>query len=174
MIELAVLSRVEENETKWGHVKATALVMGDIMALRHELRIRAGAQAAGRRGTVTKVNSISKLQDVPIWAQGDASLHTDNIIKQRAGLSKHPEVQEQLQRWWETAQRSMAKRTHSGDIDKQVLPREEYIRISMLLARVMLPDFDEADMSMRSRGSKPGTCSRTPELGVQAPHYRHY
>ena len=55
-----------------------------------------------------------------------------------------PNIVAQLQLWWETAQRSM-RQTHGADYAADCVSREEYIRVSRLLSRTMLEDFDSGE-----------------------------
>ena len=43
--------------------------------------------------------------DAPYWAQGDASMYTQEQLEKRYRLRNQAEVVDALQLWWSTAQR---------------------------------------------------------------------
>ena len=138
-LEAGLQVRRQRAVGKWADVRSAARMLGDFTELQHKIRIR----ATGDASATTVVGSAHELEALPFWEQGDASMHTDDMVEKRAALSTHPLVLAELQQWWETAQRSMQM---DGMVDTEVMPKAEYLRISMLLAKTMLEMFAEADL----------------------------
>jgi hypothetical protein len=125
---------------KWNAIQPVVTELNHV-AMRQKILQR--AHEAQEAGTVRTTLSKEELALVPFWQQGDISLETSEALVARCRLRKAPAVVEELQRWWSTAQRSV----QSGvDAAASTVAREDYIRISRLLSKAMLPDFvaDEA------------------------------
>ncbi|KOO28984.1 sporangia induced hypothetical protein [Chrysochromulina tobinii] len=128
---------------KWNAIQPVVTELNHV-AMRQKILQR--AHEAQEAGTVRTTLSKEELALVPFWQQGDVSLETSEALVARCRLRKAPAVVEELQRWWSTAQRSV----QSGvDAAASTVAREDYIRISRLLSKAMLPDFD-ADEAQRA------------------------
>jgi hypothetical protein len=128
---------------KWNAIQPVVTELNHV-AMRQKILQR--AHEAQEAGTVRTTLSKEELALVPFWQQGDVSLETSEALEARCRLRKAPAVVEELQRWWSTAQRSV----QSGvDAAASTVAREDYIRISRLLSKAMLPDFD-ADEAQRA------------------------
>lgn len=105
------------------------------------VRVKAKQHLAtdGSAGTTLEVQSEDELKALPFWAQGDRDLNTQAALEARARLRKVPAIVAELQRWWDTAQRSMQS---AGDASRDELTRDEYIRMSRLLSKAISHDFD--------------------------------
>ena len=120
---------------KWSAIQPVVTELNHV-AMRQKIVHR--AHEAQEAGTVRMTLSKEELALVPFWQQGDVSLETSEALVARIRLRKAPAVVEELQRWWSTAQRSV----QSGvDAAASTVAREDYIRISRLLSKAMLPDF---------------------------------
>ena len=106
-------------------------------------RTQLQAMQAMSSGAITfELNSQEDVDATPYWLQGDASLACEEALEARSHLRLHSGVVEELQRWWETAQRSL----QSGpDPSASEMAKNDYIRISRLLSKAMLPQFDVAE-----------------------------
>lgn len=120
----------------------------------HTARTAMDATASGKARV--EVASQEELDHLPFWMQGDAAFQNDAVIQLRAQLRHHPNIVAQLQLWWETAQRSM-RQTHGADYAADCVSREEYIRVSRLLSRTMLEDFDSGE-AQRVRALPSASC----------------
>lgn len=129
---------------KWRHARLGIVdIVGAMQELHTETRMMHSVQEAGRRGgATTVVGSLAELSRMPMWMQGDDSLNTEDVIELRAKLRIHPDVVEQLQLWWNTAQNSM-RQAHGADYEASAVTRNEYVKVSRLLSKVMLEEFDE-------------------------------
>ena len=119
----------------WQLQKRAFAVMNPLRQTLQAAHMRRGiaAAAAADGNSVLTVSSAKELEDLPFWAQGDLALNTAEMIETRSRLRTHPEIDNELERWWQCAQRS--KRLIDHDLVEEVLERSEYIRISRLLAR---------------------------------------
>jgi hypothetical protein len=114
------------------------------MEFRLETKATLARDAAAAKRAVTTVNSVKELDELPFWMQGDDKLNTDSAFLARAQLRMHPEVAVELQHWWETVQRSM-RQTHGAAYAASAVTREEYIKVSRLLSKSMMEEFDPAE-----------------------------
>lgn len=130
---------------KW--LSLHCLASTPILSVLNETLVRVKAQQRLAvdlaRGTAqTEVATAEALQALPFWVQGDADLNTQAALEARARLRKMPAINHELHKWWETAQRSMQS---AGDSTRDELSRDEYIRLSRLLSKAMIPDFDSKE-----------------------------
>ena len=88
-------------------------------------------------------------QNLPFWAQGNGDLNTQAALEARARLRNEPGLVTELQRWWETAQRSLQS---VSDTSCDVLSRDEYIRLSRLLSKALKPKFDSSEAQHAAEG----------------------
>ena len=97
----------------------------------------------GVKGMVAVASSL------PYWQQFDEELNTKAAWAARRELRRHPLVVEKLSLWWECAQRSLQS---SGARDRETLGRADYVRLSRLLHKAMLEEWDSDDAaSVRRR-----------------------
>ena len=94
-------------------------------------------------GTVTTVvESEADLEKLEMWQQGDASLATEEKMRERQKLRHDRRVLEALQAFWEAAQRSL----HSGgDPNANELHQEGHAIMLRRIYRVMIKNFDPVD-----------------------------
>ena len=97
-------------------------------------------QATKANWHVTKRSANVATEEVPYWLQGEAALHMDEAIEARSKLRRHRLVVDELQRWWWTALRS--RQHNGGHHSSSTLSQAEYMRISLLLSKAMVPTFD--------------------------------
>ena len=84
-------------------------------------------------------------QNLPFWAQGNGDLNTQAALEARARLRNEPGLVTELQRWWETAQRSLQS---VSDTSRDVLSRDEYLHLSRLLSKALTPKFDPSEAQL--------------------------
>ena len=91
-------------------------------------------------GTVTTVvESEADLEKLEMWQQGDASLATEEKMRERQKLRHDRRVLEALQAFWEAAQRSL----HSGgDPNANELHQEGHAIMLRRIYRVMIKGYD--------------------------------
>lgn len=130
----------KRNQTKWEMAHTFVSAARTVEDIRSTVELR-NSVAKARRNSVTTVGTAAELDAIPFWQQGDDSLNTEAVLAVRAKIRRHPDVVEQLQRWWVTAQSSM-RETHGDAYPAHVLARDEYIRISRLLSKALLAEYD--------------------------------
>lgn len=111
-------------------------------------KARAASEAAKFEHAVASKDVVTELgpghegADVEYWKQGDASLHTEEALRQRFKLRAEPRVVEELQRFWEAALRSI----QSGeDASAHSLSYEGYAELLRRVYRVLIEEWDPAD-----------------------------
>ncbi|KOO25169.1 hypothetical protein Ctob_001743 [Chrysochromulina tobinii] len=77
----------------------------------------------------------------PYWMQGDESLNTKAAWAQRMKLRAHPAVLAKLQMWWEC----MIASVQSVDPERTTIDKASYVRVSRLLHKAIIEEWDEAD-----------------------------
>lgn len=82
---------------------------------------RAAAAAMSSGSVVTEVTDEAQLESLEFWEQGDASLATEEKMRERQALRFDRRVLEVLQAFWEAAQRSLQS---GGDVYGDTLHRE--------------------------------------------------
>ena len=94
--------------SKWRNLRAMGAV--PIQAELHETlaTVRIKNQAVPAQGSpfiIREVESEEELRLLPLWQQANADLVTAAAIRARSHLRSHPDVVNELQRWWDVAQR---------------------------------------------------------------------
>ena len=148
-------SAAKRQAAKWGLVNTFTQSACPATRVMANVRMQTNARASAERaGAVTEVSSEEELSMIPYWQQGDATMLSEEMLEKRSHLRNDTRVLTELQRWWETAQRSLPKR--AGSIDKG-----EYVKISRRLCKAMLAEWDsqvaqalaEEDWGEDSRGA---------------------
>ena len=75
------------------------------------------------------------------WEQGDPAMETEQAMRQRRQLRERPEVVAELRMWWDCALRSIQSRSSQKDS----LERPDYMRLSRLLHKALISEWDEED-----------------------------
>jgi hypothetical protein len=122
----------------WSHLRHQLVGGGAVLDYFTELAMRRhmkeDAEAAMQDDDVqAEVSSREKLTELPYWLQGDAALYDGDAEAARAKLRHRPPVVDELQRWWETALRSV----HLADASASEVGKEEYVRLSRLLQKAI-------------------------------------
>ncbi len=101
------------------------------------------AQTSMQSGlAVTDVQTEEELEKLELWQQGDASLATEEKLRERQALRHDRRVLEALQAFWEAAQRSL----HSGgDPNANELHQEGHAIMLRRIYRVMIKSYDPVD-----------------------------
>lgn len=73
-----------------------------------------------------------------MWQQGSAELYTEELVGKRAAARLDPGVIDVLQKWWDTARRSMLASTLE-------VTEEPYIIMMKKIYRVVIEEYDEED-----------------------------
>lgn len=120
---------------RWRKAKLLVVASQPLQQLHNEVHMARAAREQAR--AVTNVQNQKELQAMPFWMQGDASLQTHEVLKERTKLRRHPDVVEQLQLWWETAQRSM-RDVHGPGYQAAAVTRDEYIGVSRRLSKARI------------------------------------
>ena len=110
---------------------------------------------------VTDVDNDDELAKLEMWQQGDASLATEEKLRERQALRHDRRVLEALQAFWEAAQRSL----HSGgDPNANELHQEGHAVMLRRIYRVMIRTFDPADAEKTIAEDWRNDCKGAPTL----------
>jgi len=91
---------------------------------------------------VAEVSTDSDLEKLEMWQQGDASLATEEKVRERQKLRYDRRVLEVLQAFWEAAQRSMQSGT---DGSASTLSKDGHAIMLKRVYRVMIGNYNAAD-----------------------------
>ncbi|KAL1496583.1 hypothetical protein AB1Y20_014188 [Prymnesium parvum] len=94
----------------------------------------------GSGTTVTEVGDPDALAEVPYWNQGNAELYTDEALRARHTLRRHPRIQEKLGQWWTMLLRS--SQGSNGAKLKDSVGKKDYCWLLCLLYKALLDPFD--------------------------------
>lgn len=139
-IKSSVELRNSVHKARWATASSMFLAAGNMQGIRSSVELRNSVQKA-REQSITTVGTAADLERIPFWQQGDESLNTEAILAVRARIRRHQKVVNELQLWWVAAQRSM-RQSHGKAYEASKLSRDEYIRISRLLSKVLLESYD--------------------------------
>jgi hypothetical protein len=129
----AVRQSAERHASKWMRVAAAA-----------HLGLLTRKRSAWKDRVDTVVNVINVANEMPYWQQCDEELDTKAAWEARAALRTHPLVVQKLDAWWQCALRSI--RSGGGNAAaKDRIDRAAYFRLSRLLHKAMIEEWDEAD-----------------------------
>ena len=105
-------------------------------------------QAAIASGSVImQAASAAELEAIPLWMQGNESLNTSEVLRQRMALRYDKRVLEVLQMFWETALRSTVPiEEGGGDTRAEGITYEGYGMMLARVYRVMIKDCDDDDL----------------------------
>ena len=131
---------VDKLGQKWDVAKHLVAAASPLQGIMDKARIQKEARK-GASEAVMSVKSVEELERTPLWKQGDASLNTNDKLIQRAELRHHPDITAELQNWWVVAQQSM-RSVHGDEYSATSATRDEYVKISRLLCKSMMQDFD--------------------------------
>lgn len=87
------------------------------------------------QGVTLNVSSAKKLATVPVWKQGNLSLHTQDKLDERYALRYHPAVTKALDVWWSVVLHSLKM---DGD-QVNALSRERYLTICCRIYFALVP-----------------------------------
>jgi hypothetical protein len=124
----AVVKSAERHATKWMRASAMAHL---------GLAIRSDHQTKMPKSEHKSGSTDSR----PYWMQGDESLNTKAAWAQRMKLRAHPAVLAKLQMWWEC----MIASVQSVDPERTTIDKASYVRVSRLLHKAIIEEWDEAD-----------------------------
>ena len=131
----AIVKSAEKHATKWMRISAAAHLG---LATSSAVSIRRAPAGAGSANNLLIATAPAEL---PYWMQADEALNTKQAWAQRAKLRKHPAVVAKLELWWHCALRSV----QSGDAARTTIDKHSYIRLSRLLHKAMINEWDEED-----------------------------
>ena len=127
----AVVKSAERHATKWMRASAMAHL---------GLAIRPGGVPHQMKMPKSEPKS-GTTDSRPYWMQGDESLNTKAAWAQRMKLRAHPTVLAKLQMWWEC----MIASVQSVDPERITIDKASYVRVSRLLHKAIIEEWDEAD-----------------------------
>jgi hypothetical protein len=103
------------------------------------MRLEAEAHMASG-AVIMEVESAEEVDAIPLWMQGDASLQTEEKLRQRQQLRYDRNVLRVLQKWWEAAQRSLQS---GGDLSADTLHEEGHAMMLRRIYRVMIQGYND-------------------------------
>jgi hypothetical protein len=92
---------------------------------------------------VTEVESHGEMPE--FWRQGDVSLHTEDVMKQRLALKQDPEVTEALHVFWLAVLRSVQSGDEAHEDASTTLHEEGYHIVFSDIYRALLEEWDPKD-----------------------------
>ena len=123
----AVRTSVERHASKWARVQSVAhLGLAACAAIRSSSKAAPHTAAPGT---------------VPYFLQMDAAMDTQSAWAARRRLRTHPLVLDKLRLWWDCALRSV----QSGGSEHTGLDHDSYVRLSRLLHKAMIEEWDSDD-----------------------------
>ena len=130
----ALLKNAERHASKW---------LGAIAYARLANTRSSTKQAQHAQAYLASVSSVTLIvtKELPFWAQHDPEMDTKMAWAARRRLRHDGLVIEKLQLWWDCALRSVTSADHA----QTTLDRESYYRLSRLLHKAMIKEYDEAD-----------------------------
>ena len=130
-------------KSPWRLVKASVRITSAFTAMLNEVKAQRVAAQKWPSNVLFEVSSPGQQKAVPLWQQGDATLHTVEALEARGKLRRDPAVVELLHRWWVAAQRSLQSGT---DGQASSLKCEHYVTVHVKIAKAMLSDFEEEEV----------------------------
>ena len=109
------------------------------------------AVAVESGSTITEIGTSTTI--LKIWQQGDASLYSDNALRERFALRNARCIAHVLEIWWETALQSEAndagqetiRALRSGKLAAKVLTERGHALCFHPIYRALMDEYDEAD-----------------------------
>ena len=149
-------------DSKWPLVRAAVGFASALWVKAAEVKATREAEAPPPSGVVLEVEADEEKESVPRWLQGDASLNTEEALRARNALRRHPLVMDVLQTWWSTTLRSLQS---GGDTHLAQLSRVHYVNLHVKISKVMVSEFDESEALHAAMEDWECDCHGQPTLG---------
>ena len=93
----------------------------------------------------THVETVEEANAIPLLHQGDEEHYTEEAIRKRQALRKHPEIVELLDKFWLTTKASDERAANGHDPHITYVRKTGYVLMSMKLYKAIVEEWDEQD-----------------------------